>query len=175
MAKEIAFKFINSRKVSFAVLASDLSIGYKDDSGKYTPLFVIPDFLLKKSATKGYYYQGPSKPYMKDGVHQQDDNGYNRYLEFFRLYTEKGAGKEPDKYAPTGAAFEARKYLIGLLVAELNQLGGEAEATPARPAARATRSAATAPRATRPAEAATAIEEEEVAVPGDEEEDPLPF
>jgi hypothetical protein len=174
MAKEIAFKFINSRKVSFAVLASDLSIGYKDDTGKYTPLFVIPDFLLKKSPTKGYYYQGPSKPYMKDGVHQQDDNGYNRYLEFFRLYTEKGAGKEPDKFAPTSAAFDARKYLIGLMVEELNQLGGEAEAAPARPAARSTRTAAPA-KATRPAAAATEIEEEEIAVPCDDEDEPLPF
>lgn len=171
--KTIAFKFINSRKVSFALLAADLAIGFNGEGGKFVGLFVVPDFLLKKSETKGYYYQGPSKPYIKNGEHQKDDNGYNRYLEFFRLYTEKGAGTEPDKYSPTKQAFEGRKRIIALLVEELQRLGADAPTQAAAPRA-AARTAAPA-RATRPAAVTSAIAEEEVAGPGVDEDDDMPF
>ena len=170
-SKSIAFKFINSRKVGFALLASDLAIGYTDDGGRFVGLFTVPDFLLKKSATKGYYYQSPSKKYLKNGEPVKDDNGYDRYLEFFRLFTEKGAGQDPDKYSPTKASFEARKFLIGLLVKELESLGGETAAPAPRAATRNTAPA----RSTRPTAATTAIEEDEIAVPGGDEDDDLPF
>lgn len=173
--KNIAFKFINSRKVSFAKLAADLAIGFTANDGKFVGLFVVPDFLLKESPTKGYYFTGPSKPYLKDGVHQVDDNGYKRYLEFFKLYTEKGANSaEPDKYAATKPAFEARKHIIGLLVKELESLGDSGSSQAAAPRA-ATRQVAPA-RATRPTQAKQAIEEIEVAVPGGEDDDDdMPF
>lgn len=170
--KNIAFKFINSRKVTFALLASDLAIGYTGEDGKFVGLFVVPDFLLKKSETKGYYFQAPSKPYMKNGEHQVDDAGYKRYLEFFRLFTEKGAGADPEKYSPTKASFDARKHIIGLLVKELERLGGAS--TTEAPKRAATRTTAPA-RTTRPTAAATSIDEEEVSVPGGDEDDDLPF
>lgn len=175
MAKEIAFKFINSRKVSFASLAADLAIGYTGEGGKFVGLFVVPDFLLKKSPKSGYYYQGPSKPYIKDGVHQVDDNGYKRYLEFFRLFSEKGAGEDPTKYSPTKAAHEARKYIIGLLVDELGKLGGEDATQSAAPARSKARSTAPA-RAARPTTAKTQIDEDVVdSVDESEDDDDMPF
>lgn len=165
--RTIAFKLINSRKVSFAPLATDLAIGYTDDAGKFVGLVVIPDFLLKKSPTKGYYFSGPSKPFMKNGEQQVDDNGYKRYLEFFKLYSEKGAGTDPEKYSPTKAAFEFRKYLIGLMVDELNKLGGEDAAPAARkPAARTTSA-----RPSKPVAAVTVIDDDEVGIPGMDDED----
>lgn len=177
--RNITFKVINARKVSFAELAADIAIGYTNDAGQFIGLFVVPDFLLKKSPTKGYYYQGPSKPYIKDGEHLVDDNGYKRYLEFFRLYSEMGAGDDPSKSSPTKNAFEARKHIIAILVEAMNQLGGDSGASsssrapgraPSRPAA------ATAPaRSARPAKAQTQIEEEEVAAPGDDDDDSMPF
>jgi hypothetical protein len=173
--RNIAFKFINSRKVSFASLAADLAIGYNDDAGKFVGLFVVPDFLLKKSPTKGYYYQGPSKPYMKDGEHQIDDAGYKRYLEFFRLFSEKGAGEDPTKYSPTKSAHEGRKYLIGLLVDEMGKLGVTDDAAPAARAPKASTRTATV-KATRPATAKTTIEENSVdAVDSDTDDDDMPF
>lgn len=171
MAKNITFKVINARKVSFAVLAADIAVGYTGDSEEFVGLFVIPDFLLKKSPTKGYYYQGPSKPFMKEGVHQEDDKGYKRYLEFFRLYTEKGAGAEPEKYSPTKASWDARKHIIAILVEALAQVGGETEVVPVK---RATQRTAPA-RSTRPVGKTTTIDEEAVGVPSEDADEDMPF
>lgn len=171
--RPITFKFINSRKVSFASLAADLAIGYTDDAGKFVGLFVVPDFLLKKSPTKGYYYQGPSKPYMKDGEHQVDEAGYKRYLEFFRLFTEKGAGEDPTKYSPTKSAHEGRKYLIGLLVDEMGKLGVDDTAPAARTPKASTRTATA--KATKPVAAKTVIEEDSVGAVGDDDDSDMPF
>lgn len=178
--RTITFKVINARTVPFAALSADIAIGYTDQNNQFVGLFIIPDFLLKKSPTKGYYYQAPSKPYIKDGEHQVDEQGYKRYLEHFRLFTEKGAGADPDKMAPTKGAWDARKHIIGLLVEAMNALGGdsaEQSAPPARRAAPRQSGAAQASgrAAARPAAAATVIDEDEVDSPLEDDDDDMPF
>lgn len=175
MAREFAVRIVNARTVSFAPMACDVAIGYTEGDGKFVGLAIVPDFILKKSATKGYYFSGPSKPFVKNGEIQKDDNGYDKHLEFWKLYGEVGGGKDPNAYGITNAAWEFRKYLIQLMVETYESLGGSSAGgsggakKPAKPAAR--RQAAK----PAPAAAATAIDEDEVGMPDDEEDDSYPF
>lgn len=170
MSKEITFRVSNARKVSFGVMSCDINIGVTEGD-KFIGMFTVPDFILKKNE-KGYYYQEPSKPYIKNGEHQVDDQGYKRYLKFFKLYEEKGAGQDPEKYAATKDAFAARSHLIDLMVEKAKSLGwleGATTTTAKRSApARTTRQAP-------PASAKTTIEENEGSSPFGEDDDSIPF
>lgn len=177
MAKDFAVRVVNARKVAWAELAADLAVGYTDN-GKFVGLFVVPDLVLKRKKSDGsYYYQGPRKPYIKNGEPVKDENGFDRYLEFFQLYREKGGGDDPSAVATTKASWEFRKYLISLLVDAAQKIGVDVDA---RPAARSnTRTSRPAPRReaakAAPEAAATVIDEDEVGAPGDDEDDSWPF
>lgn len=174
MARDFDVRIINARKVSFALMACDVAIGYRDENNKFVGVFTVPDFILKKNE-RGYYYSEPSKPYIKNGVHveKEDANGVVRkqYLKFFKLYEEKGADKnDPSRYAATSAAFEGRKGLIGKMVEAMERLGlGEDVSDAPAPRARTPKPA----RTTKPVAARTEIDEDE----GESlvDDDDLPF
>jgi hypothetical protein len=180
--KEFTIKIVNARQVSWAVLSADVAFGFTDDAGAFHGVFTVPDVVLKKSPTKGYYFNGPSKLFMKNGEVQKDEEGRDRYLEFLKLYAEKGANPDkPSEFAVTSDAWEGRKHVIGLLVEAARTLGIDVDAPQrGRPAAKAPAAKAPAARAavparpTRPATAQTVVEEDDMgSAIGDDDE--LPF
>lgn len=191
--RNIAFKIINPRSGGqYAELACDVAVGYTDENGKFVGLFENRGFFLKKSKKGEYYYQAPSKPRLKnieygaptaEGVPitatiPLDDNGYKIYDNAFDLYLEKGAGDDPNKRAPTSNAWDARKYLLGLMVEALNTREESESANTGRGSApRAPARAAPAPAKAKakPAAVKEEIEEEEVGTPTEEEDDDFPW
>ena len=189
MAKQLAFRVVNARAdLSWCLLVADLAIGYQDDGGKFIGLFETRGCALKRSMKGDLYVQFPSKPRIKGGEQQKDDQGRPIYDNCFDLYMELGGGEDKTKRAPTEAAWDARKYIIGLF--EKVHAGTEAEgagrggakpaparAIPAKaPPARGVpaRVGATAPPP--PAGGRESIEDDSAGTPFDEEQDEdLPF
>lgn len=183
MAKQLAFRVVNARTgLNWCRMVADLAIGYQDDSGAFVGLFEVRGCVLK-NGQKGAYVQFPSKPRIKNGEHQTDDEGRPIYDSTFDLYMELGAGNDPEKRAPTEKAWEARRYVIELFEtaeqgasAETSGRGGARKAAASPPRSGTPRTAPPKPPAPKaaPAMAQTTIDDDEAGSPLGDDDD-LPF
>lgn len=119
MAKQLAFRVTNVRSdFDWCLLIGDLNIGYQDGEGPFVGLLEVRGCVLK-NGSKGKWLQFPSKPRMRSGEHQKDDQGRPIYDNVVDLFMELGAGNSPDKRAPTKEAWKCMDYLVGLFTAAL--------------------------------------------------------
>jgi hypothetical protein len=67
----------------------DIALGDTDADGNFSGVFDVKGLVLKeKNDGTGYYYQVPSKPRLKGGKIQKDDEGRSIYDKIFDLHTQ---------------------------------------------------------------------------------------
>ena len=128
----------------------NLVFGTETDD-KFVGLFVVKDFALKKKNDGGFWFQSPGKPRKKDGKIVEDENGYQKWDDYFDLYWETDSS---GKRSASKASWKFKDYILEQVVAAFTAVS-EIDATTS--SAKSQRAKAPAKAATRtPAAAATA-------------------